>query len=118
VLRRDAPDLALDVVIAAAFTSVIGGIVTGRIGPPAAALFGEWTLHDLGSLTINGAQFPLGRVLAAVVTFLLVTTAVTLELVVATHTARERFLNSADAATVEETALPPAYRAVLVVARS
>jgi large conductance mechanosensitive channel len=75
ILRGNVVDLAVAVVLGAAFTAVVNALVRDLITPIIAALFGE---PDFGGLafTINGAQFAYGDFLNALLTFVLVTAAV------------------------------------------
>jgi large conductance mechanosensitive channel len=65
-------DLAVAVVIAGAVTLVITSIVEGLINPIIAAIFGEPDLTQVGTFTINEAQFSFGLILDAIVNFLAV----------------------------------------------
>lgn len=69
VLRGNVIDLAVAVVIGAAFSAVINAIVTGLVTPLVAAVFGEPSFEAL-AFTINGSSFKYGLVLNALLTFL------------------------------------------------
>lgn len=69
VLRGNVIDLAVAVVIGAAFTAVVNAVVTGLVTPLVAAVFGEPSFEGL-TFTINGADFLYGAVLNALITFL------------------------------------------------
>lgn len=69
VLRGNVIDLAVAVVIGAAFTAVVNAIVTGLVTPLVAAVFGEPSFEAL-AFTINGSDFKYGLVLNALITFL------------------------------------------------
>ena len=71
ILRGNLVDLAIAVVIGAAFTAVVNALVRDLITPLIAAIFGE---PDFGTLsfTINGSQFAYGDFLNAALTFLIV----------------------------------------------
>jgi large conductance mechanosensitive channel len=71
ILRGNLVDLAIAVVIGAAFTAVVNALVRDLITPLIAAIFGE---PDFGTLsfTINGSQFAYGDFLNALLTFLIV----------------------------------------------
>ncbi|RXR27157.1 large conductance mechanosensitive channel protein MscL [Oerskovia turbata] len=75
VLRGNAIDLAVGVVIGGAFTLVVTSIVDGLINPLVAAIFGKQDLTGVGKFTINEATFSLGLVLDALFTFLCVAAA-------------------------------------------
>lgn len=75
ILRGNVVDLAVAVVIGAAFTAVVNALVRNIITPLIAAIFGEPDFGDL-AFTINGSRFGYGDLLNAVVSFLLIATAV------------------------------------------
>ena len=76
LMRGNVVDLAVAVVIGAAFTAVINALVKGIISPLIAAIFGQPNLDEVGTFTINGADFSLGVVLTALFNFLCVALAV------------------------------------------
>jgi large conductance mechanosensitive channel len=71
VMRGNVVDLAVGVVIGAAFTAVVGALVGGLLTPLITAIAGK---PDFGSLyfTVNGSKFLYGNVINAVITFLLI----------------------------------------------
>jgi large conductance mechanosensitive channel len=71
VLRGNVVDLAVAVVIGAAFTGVVNALVRDIITPIIAAVFGQPDFGDL-AFTINGSSFAYGDFLNAVLTFVLV----------------------------------------------
>jgi large conductance mechanosensitive channel len=71
ILRGNLVDLAIAVVIGAAFTAVVNALVRDIITPLIAAIFGEPSFDAL-SFTINGSRFAYGDFLNAVITFLIV----------------------------------------------
>ena len=71
VVRGNAVDLAVAVVIGAAFTAVVNALVRDIITPLIAAIFGEPDFGDL-DFTINGSRFAYGDLLNAVVSFVLI----------------------------------------------
>jgi large conductance mechanosensitive channel len=75
ILRGNVVDLAVAVVIGAAFTTVVNALVRDIITPVVAAIFGQ---PDFGGLdfTINGSRFAYGDLLNAALTFVLVAAAV------------------------------------------
>lgn len=76
IMRGNVVDLAVAVVIGAAFSKIVDGIVRGLINPLIAAIFGKSNLTGVGNFTINGADFSIGLVLDAAVGFLFVAAAV------------------------------------------
>jgi large conductance mechanosensitive channel len=76
IARGNVVDLAVAVVLGAAFTAVINAVVTGLINPLIAAIFGEPDLTSVGTFTLNGAVFSIGLILDAIVSFLLIAAAI------------------------------------------
>lgn len=75
LLRGNVVDLAVAVVIGAAFGAVIAAVVEGLLTPLIAAIFGEPDFSAL-SFTVNGSEFRYGVVINALITFLTVAAAV------------------------------------------
>ena len=71
ILRGNLVDLAVAVVIGAAFTTVVNAMVRDLITPIIAAIFGEPNFDRL-TFTINGSVFAYGDFLNALLTFLIV----------------------------------------------
>ena len=90
ILRGNVVDLAVGVVIGAAFTSVVNALVRDLITPIIAAVGGE---QDFGALafTINGSRFAYGDFLNELLTFLLVATVVFFLVVKPMNTLTARF---------------------------
>lgn len=76
LLRGNVVDLAVAVVIGAAFTTVIDALVKFFITPLIAAIFGKPDISQVLQFTINSAQFSIGAILQAILNFLLVALAV------------------------------------------
>lgn len=81
ILRGNVVDLAVAVVIGAAFGAVVAAFVGGLLTPLIAALFGQPSFAGL-YFTINGAQFMYGAFIDALITFLLVAVAIYFAVVV------------------------------------
>jgi large conductance mechanosensitive channel len=75
LLRGNVVDLAVAVVIGAAFGTVIAAFVKDLLTPLIAALFGKPDFSAL-SFTVNGSQFLYGDFLNALLAFVLVAAAV------------------------------------------
>ncbi len=71
ILRGNVIDLAVAVVIGAAFTAVVNSLVANIITPLIAAIFGKPDFSGL-FFTINGSVFRYGAFLNAVISFLLI----------------------------------------------
>ena len=106
LMRGNVLDLAVAVVIGAAFTAVVTALVKGIITPLIAAIFGKPSLDDIGNFTINNADFSIGIVLTAILNFILVAAAVYFILIVPVTKAREKFgPSAAEEAEAEEITL-------------
>ncbi len=71
ILRGNLVDLAVAVVIGAAFTSVVNALVKGLVTPLIAAVGGQPDFAKL-VFTINGSRFAYGEFLNALIAFLIV----------------------------------------------
>ena len=76
VLRGNVIDLAVAVVLGAAFGAVVTALVANIINPLIAAIFGKPDITAIGTFTINGAQFSIGAVLQAILNFVIVAAAI------------------------------------------
>ena len=76
IMRGNVVDLAVAVVIGAAFSAVVGALVEGFINPLVAALFGQPNLADTWAFTIGEGEFSIGLILDAVLSFLFVAAAI------------------------------------------
>jgi large conductance mechanosensitive channel len=75
ILRGNVVDLAVGVVIGAAFGSVVTALTKDLLTPLIAALVGKPDFSAI-KFTINGSVFPVGDFINAVVSFLLIAAAV------------------------------------------
>src|SRR5947209_17525155 len=71
ILRGNLVDLAVAVVIGAAFTAVVAAFVSDLVTPLIAAIFGKQDFSNL-AFTINGSRFAYGDFINAVLAFLIV----------------------------------------------
>jgi large conductance mechanosensitive channel len=76
VMRGNVIDLAVAVVIGAAFGKIVTALVDGLINPIVAAIFGKPDVTGVGKFTINDAQFSIGLILQEIMNFLFVASAV------------------------------------------
>jgi len=113
ITKGNVIDLAVAVVIGAAFTTVINAVVEGLITPLIAAIFGEPNLNEVGTFTINGAVFSIGIILTALINFLLVAAAVYFVLVAPMNAYREMRARGEE----EEPEAPPEDLLVLLEIR-
>lgn len=100
LLRGNVIDLAVGVVVGAAFGTLVSALVADLLTPLIAALV---KVPDFGSLffTLNGSKFMYGHLINAIISFLLVATAVFFFVVKPMNIfiARARRGDSGDAAT-------------------
>ena len=75
ILRGNVVDLAVGIVIGAAFTAVVSTFVANILTPFIAAMVGKQDFSEL-SFSINGSQFKYGLFVNAVVFFLIVALAI------------------------------------------
>jgi len=75
LMRGNVVDLAVAVVIGAAFGSIVTALVKDLITPLIAAIFGKPDFAAI-AFTINNSKFPIGDFINAVVTFILVASAI------------------------------------------
>ena len=103
IMKGNVLDLAVAVVIGAAFTAIVASVVEGFITPLIAAIFGKPDLSSVGNFTINGAQFSIGLILNAIVNFLLVAAAVYFILIYPMQKIQERRKRGEEAGPSEPT---------------
>ncbi|HET8987808.1 MAG TPA: large conductance mechanosensitive channel protein MscL [Humibacillus sp.] len=97
VMRGNVIDLAVAVVLGAAFTAVVNAVVQGLINPIIAAIFGKPDLTQVGTFTINGAQFSIGLILNALFNFVVVAAAVYFIIIVPVNKLLERLAQGKEA---------------------
>jgi large conductance mechanosensitive channel len=76
ILRGNVVDMAVGVVIGAAFASVVGAFTKDLLTPLITAITGKGGQFSTLSFTVNGSVFALGDFINAAVSFLLVAAAV------------------------------------------
>ncbi|HEY3562839.1 MAG TPA: large conductance mechanosensitive channel protein MscL [Kribbella sp.] len=90
VLRGNVVDLAVAVVIGAAFGTVVTAIVNNLINPLIAAIFGKPDISKAMTFTINNATFSIGAILQAALNFLFIAAAVYFVIVMPLNKLAER----------------------------
>ncbi len=75
ILRGNVVDMAVGVVMGAAFGTVVSGFVKDLLTPFIAAVVGKPDFSAI-AFTINGSKFPIGEFINAAVSFLLIASAV------------------------------------------
>lgn len=76
ILRGNVLDLAVAVVLGAAFNEIVKALVENIITPLVSAIAGKPDIAKVGNFTVNGANFSVGNVLQAVLNFLLIAAAI------------------------------------------
>ena len=76
IVRGNVIDLAVGVIMGAAFKTVVDNLVAGLLEPFIAVLFGQPDVSHVGQFSINHVKFGLGLILTAIINFLLVAAAV------------------------------------------
>ena len=101
ILRGNVVDLAVAVVIGAAFTGIVGSLVKDIITPLIAALVGK---PDFSSLfvMVHGGKVTYGNFLNAAINFLLVAAAMYFFVVLPVNTLMKRFRKDAPVAVVSK----------------
>jgi large conductance mechanosensitive channel len=90
IMRGNVVDLAVAVVIGAAFGRIVTALVDGLINPLVAAIFGKPDLTGVGNFTINEAQFSIGLILQEIINFLFVAAAIYFVIVLPLNKLNER----------------------------
>lgn len=101
LMRGNVVDLAVAVVIGAAFGAIVTALVKDIITPLIAAIFGKPDFSTLG-FTLNNSRFAVGDFINAVVAFVLVATAIYFFVVVPMTAATARFSKPADTVALRE----------------
>jgi large conductance mechanosensitive channel len=121
ILRGNVIDLAVAVVIGAAFTALVTAVTTGLIQPVINMIFGLIGIGADGvggTVAIPGGQtINLGLIITAVITFLITAAVVYFIFVAPMNAAKERFARPAEEELAEETALLREIRDLLKVQR-
>ena len=118
LMRGNVVDLAVAVVIGAAFSLVVKGFVDGLLNPFIAAVAGKPNLDAVGAFTLNHAEFSVGLVLTPLVNFVIVAAAVYFVVVMPLNKLAERRARGVEpetAAPSEEVALLTEIRDALRV---
>ena len=95
ILRGNVVDLAVGVVIGAAFATVVTALTASFITPLIAAIFGKPDFGGL-SFTINDSTFTYGLFINALISFLLIATAVYFLVVLPVNMLNDRYGSQPD----------------------
>lgn len=100
ISKGNAVDLAVGVVMGAAFGKIVTGLVESFINPLIAMLFGQPNFDDI-KYVINGTEFPIGNIITAAVNFFLVAIAIYLFIIVPMNKLKERLEKKEEEAPAE-----------------
>jgi large conductance mechanosensitive channel len=89
VMRGNAVDMAVGIVLGLAFAAVVQAVVDWFITPLVAAIFGKPDLNSVGTFTLNDAHFSIGVILTALVNFILIAAAIYFVVVLPINKLRE-----------------------------
>lgn len=103
IMRGNVVDLAIAVVIGAAFSKVIEAFVNAILTPLIAAIFGEPNLDQVLTFSINGAKFSIGVVLTQIINFLMVAAAIYFAIIVPLNKLNERRKRGVEEAAADPT---------------
>ncbi|MGA1826825.1 large conductance mechanosensitive channel protein MscL [Microbacterium sp.] len=119
ILRGNVIDLAVAVVIGAAFTLIVNAIVAGLINPLIALIFQADSLDSVvwtvTGLTGNEVTFAFGAILGAIVNFVAVAVVVYFVFVYPMNTAKERAAAKAATDEQEASSLPTEQELLLQI---
>lgn len=90
IMRGNVVDLAVGIILGAAFTAVVTGLMDGVLNPLVAAIFGQPDISGVWSFSLNGAEFSIGLFLQAVLNFLIVAATLYLAVVLPLNKLAER----------------------------
>ena len=117
LLRGNVVDLAIGIVIGAAFTAVVNGMVTAFLTPLIGVATGAVGDYSKQAFTVAGTTFPYGGFLNALISFFLVSVVIYFAVVLPVGKLQARFESPADAdEPMARTACPDCLSAVPVAA--
>ena len=90
IAHGNAIDMAVGIIIGVAFGAVVKALVDSIITPLIAAIFGRPSLDAVGNFQINHADFSIGKVLTALLLFILTALALYLFVVLPINTMKPR----------------------------
>jgi large conductance mechanosensitive channel len=96
LFRGNLVELAVAVVVGAAFTGLVNAFVNAFIGPLIALVGGKPNFDDL-AFTLNGTKFPFGVFVTALISFLIVATVIYFLVVLPVAKLLERMIRAEEA---------------------
>ena len=101
ISRGNVVELAVGVIIGAAFKNIVDALVDGIINPLIAAVIGKPDFSDAFILTLNGTDVKFGLLITAVINFLLMALAIYFCIVVPMNALNARRKKAEDEAPAE-----------------
>ena len=101
ISRGNVVELAVGVIIGAAFKNIVDALVDGIVNPLIAAVIGKPDFSDAFILTLNGTDVKFGVLITAVINFLLMAIALYLCIIVPMNALNERMKKQAAADEAE-----------------
>ena len=101
ISRGNVVELAVGVIIGAAFKNIVDALVDGIINPLIAAVIGKPDFSDAFILTLNGSDVKFGLLITAVINFILMAFAIYFCIVVPMNTLNARRKKAEDEAPEE-----------------
>ena len=102
ISRGNVVELAVGVIIGAAFKNIIDALVDGIINPLIAAVIGKPDFSDAFILTLNGSDVKFGLLITAIINFILMAFAIYFCIVVPMNTLNARRKKAEDEAPEPE----------------
>lgn len=102
ISRGNVVELAVGVIIGAAFKNIVDALVDGIINPLIAAVIGKPDFSDAFILTLNGTDVKFGLLITAVINFILMAFAIYFCIVVPMNTLNARRKKAEDEAPEPE----------------
>ena len=102
ISRGNVVELAVGVIIGAAFKNIVDALVDGIINPLIAAVIGKPDFSDAFILTLNGSDVKFGLLITAIINFILMAFAIYFCIVVPMNTLNARRQKAADEAPKPE----------------
>ena len=102
ISRGNVVELAVGVIIGAAFKNIVDALVDGIINPLIAAVIGKPDFSDAFILTLNGTDVKFGLLITAVINFIVMAFAIYFCIVVPMNTLNARRQKAADEAPEPE----------------
>lgn len=102
ISRGNVVELAVGVIIGAAFKNIVDALVDGIINPLIAAVIGKPDFSDAFILTLNGSDVKFGLLITAVINFILMAFAIYFCIVVPTNALNARRKKAEDEAPAPE----------------